>query len=340
MKSGSYRIGFIGLGRVADVHYAALEANAARAELAAVCDTRAEAVGERSKAWKVPGFTDIHRMLNEVPLDAVVVMLPHHVHLPVMRSLLEHRIPTLLEKPISTDRQEAREICDLAQRSGVPVLVGHNGLFHPAYDRVLEIVRKGWIGTPLSGSARSLQWLNFKPWDFRLHKSMAGGGAWIDCAGHLIYRLDGVFGKVQSVSGIVSHRARHEMEGEDTAMGTLVYQSGGVAQVMVSYGCKLPGYESDWPHGCEQSVVIYGSSGALEYSICPVSRIRLYSEIPGVMPDIGGGWLEIPIPESFEVSFHQQMKHFIDCLDGHVAPRVTPEHAFALLDTLLLLYEK
>lgn len=333
------RIGLIGLGRVADVHYAAMRAEAGRAELVAVCDVRPEACRERSAAWGVPGYGSVRELLDEATLDAVVVMLPHHVHLSVMREVLGRGLPVLLEKPIAVRREEADEIVSLADAAGVPVLVGHNGLFHPAYKRFRQIVERGWIGTPLTASARSLQWLDFRPWDFRLDREATGGGAWIDCAGHLLYRLEGVLGEPETLRGFGSGRARDEMEGEDTAAAVVRYASGAVAQVLVSYGYKLPGYEHDWPHGCEQAVIVSGNRGVVEYQVSPRSRLRLFSEIPGVMPDLGGGWLEIDVPEPFEASFTGQMSHFLDCVEGRATPVVTPRRARDLLETLLSFYE-
>lgn len=339
MKKRKLHIGFVGLGRVADVHYEALRACGGRAEVTAVCDTRAEAVEERAAAWNAAGFDSLEAMLAGSQIDAAVVMLPHHVHLPVMKTLLEHRIPVLLEKPIAVKTDEAEMISGFAEKADVPVLIGHNGLFHPAYRRFLDIVEQGWIGEPLSANANSLQWLDFKPWDFRLKKDQTGGGAWIDCAGHLLYRLEGALGPVESLSGHASGRARPEMEGEDTAMATVAYESGVVAQVMVSYGCKLPGYEHDWPHGTEQKMTLSGSRGILEYVICPDSRLRLFSEVPGVMPEIGGGWLDVAVPEPFEASFEHQMAHFLDCVEGHATPMVTPADAIRLLRDLLRFYD-
>jgi len=339
MNKKTLKLGFVGLGRVADVHYAALRSQAGRARVTAVCDTRAEAVEERAAAWGAEGFADVGAMLDGAALDAVVVMLPHHIHLPVMRQILARKLPVLLEKPIAVKPDEADAIARLAEEAGVPVLVGHNGLFHPAYRRVVEMVEKGWIGEALSATANSLQWLDFKPWDFRLSREQTGGGAWIDCAGHLLYRLEGLLGSLESLQGHASGRAREEMEGEDTAVATLRYSSGAVAQVMVSYGCKLPGYEHDWPHGTEQKLMISGSRGALEYVICPESRLRLFSEVPGVLPDIGGGWMDVAIPEPFEASFEHQMAHFLDCVEGRARPLVTPADATRLLRDLLRFYE-
>lgn len=332
------RVGFVGAGRVADVHYEALRRCADLAVTASVCDVRPDAAAARAEAWGVPGYTSMEAMLAGTALDAVVVLLPHQAHLPAMRTLLAQRLPVLLEKPLAVNLTEAGEIVRLAAAvDGVPVLVGHNGLFHPAFERVAELVREGWIGRPLFGSARSLQWLDFKPWDFRTSHAQTGGGAWVDCAGHLIYRLNALLGEVESVTGFTAHEARAEMEGEDTAAAVLRYASGSIAQVVVSYGCKLPGYERDWPSGCEQMLMVSGDRGAIEYHICPQSRIRLFSELPAASPAALKGWLEIEVADRFEVSFDRQMRHFLECVRGSARPKVTPALALELLRTLLSL---
>lgn len=333
------KVGFIGAGRVADVHYNALMQCGDTASFAAFCDVREEAVALRMKEWKVPGFTDIDRMLDAVKLDAVVVLLPHDIHLEVMQKCLARKLPVLLEKPLAANLADAEKIVELVKEANVPVLVGHNGLFHPAFDQVAEFVNQGWIGKPLMGSAKSLQWLGFKPWDFRKSKEKTGGGAWVDCAGHLIYRLNAILGNAQDVAGFTSHLARNEMEGEDSAAAVIRYPSGVIAQIAVSYGCKLPEYEKDWPRGCEQMLMLSGDKGMVEYHICPTPLLRFYTELPGSPIAKQGMWTELNIQEPFEVSFDRQMRHFLNCVLGKEKPQVTAEDALHLLTTLLSLYK-
>jgi predicted dehydrogenase len=333
------KVGFIGAGRVADVHYHALQKCSDIASFAAFCDVRDEAVAMRMTEWNVPGFNSIDAMFDAVQLDAVVVLLPHDIHLKVMQKCLERKLPVLLEKPLAANITEAELIVELVNKAGVPVLIGHNGLFHPAFDQVVKFIEEGWIGKPLMGSAKSLQWLGFKPWDFRKSKEKTGGGAWVDCAGHLIYRLNAILGNVQDVAGFTSHLAREEMEGEDSAAAVIRYPSGVIAQVAVSYGCKLPEYEKDWPTGCEQMMMISGDKGMVEYHICPKPFLRFYTELPGSSIAKPGMWTELAISEPFEVSFDRQMRHFLNCVIGTEKPLVTAQDALNLLKTLLSLYE-
>ncbi len=333
-----YSLAFVGLGRVADVHYAALQAAQPRARLAAVCDVRSEAVELRRRQWDVPGFTSFEELLRTVDVDAVCLFLPHDAHVEFVTLAARFKKPIFLEKPIAASLEEARRINDVCREAGVLLMVAHNGLFHPAFERMVALVRAGLIGRPLFAQAKSTLWLDFRPWDFRLNKKKTGGGCWIDGAGHLVYRLREIFGEVAEVSGMTGNLVRKEMEGEDFAAAVLRYQSGALAQLFITYGLKLPGYEHDWPQGCEQSIMISGDRGAIEYSICPRPGLRLFSEVEGGRSPVLQGWIVQETPEPFEFSFVRQLAHFLDCLDSGKESRVTGEDAIETLKVLLALY--
>ena len=137
-----------------------------------------------------------------------------------------------------------------------------------------------------------------------------------------------------------SDLVRQEMEGEDHAAAVLRYASGAMAQVLVSYGLRLPGYEGDWPNGCEQSILLSGNRGAIEYSICPESKLRLFSEVEGFRSPALQGWITQDVPQGFNHSFFRQMDHFLDCLEGKATCRVTGDDALAIIKTLVAFYDQ
>ena len=333
------KLGFVGLGRVADVHYEAVRQESSRAKVTAVCDLRPEAVAQRVSAWKVTGFTDYAKMLAECDLDAVCLFLPHDLHESAVTRAAGRGLPVFLEKPLATAAAAGENMVRTCREADVLLMVAHNGLFDPAFERMVELVKGGAIGRPCFAQAKSTQWLHFKEWDFRLSRARTGGGAWFDCAGHLVYRLRELLGEVGEVAGLAGNLNRPEMEGEDHAAGVLRFDSGAMAQILVSYGLKLPGYEHDWPNGCEQSILLSGNLGAIEYSICPNARLRLFSEVEAFRPPALQGWVSEPVAHHFDRSFHRQMSHFFDCLEGRGPCRVTGEDAMATIRALLKFYQ-
>jgi predicted dehydrogenase len=334
-----YRLAFVGVGRVADVHYGSIQAMPERARLVAVCDSRPEALAQRSAEWGVPAFASFEQLLGEVNPDAVCMFLPHNVHLEYVTAAARAGKPVFLEKPIAATREQARQIADVVAQTGITFLVTHTGLFHPAFERIVEFVRKGWLGKPLFAKGTSAGWLTFRPWDFRLSREKTGGGCWVDAGGHLVYCLREIFGEIESVTGYTARLSRPEMEGEDHAAATLRYRSGALAQLFVSYGHKLPGYQHDWPLGYLNSLEITGDKGAIQYVISPEPRVSYFSEVAEAMPEQWQGWLTHQPAESYAYSFQAALRHFLDCLDTGAKPRVTAEDGLATLDVLLRLYE-
>jgi len=334
-----YRLAFVGAGRVADVHYGSIQAMSERARLVAVCDSRPEALVQRQAEWGVPAFDSFQRLLREVNPDAVCLFLPHNVHLEYVTAAARAGKPVFLEKPIAATREQARQIVDVVAATGITLLVTHTGLFHPAFERILEFVRKGWLGRPLFAKGTSAGWVTFRPWDFRLSREKTGGGCWVDAGGHLVYCLREIFGEIDSVTGYTARLSRPEMEGEDHAAATLRYRSGALAQLFVSYGHKLPGYQHDWPLGYLNSLEISGDKGAIQYVISPEPRVSYFSELAEAMPEQWQGWLVHQPAEPYAYSFLAALRHFLDCLDTGAEPRVTAEDGLATLDVLLRLYE-
>jgi predicted dehydrogenase len=57
------------------------------------------------------------------------------------------------------------------------------------------------------------------------------------------------------------------------------------------------------------------------------------------MPPGWQGWLTHQPAEPYTYSFEAVLRHFLDCLDTGVKPRVTAADGLATLDVLLRLYE-
>src|SRR5512140_1892116 len=126
-----HRLAFVGAGRVADLHFASLQALRERAGLVAFCDTRPEAVEQRQREWGVPGFERFEDLLERAAPDAVCLFLPHDAHLEAVSVAARYGKPVLLEKPLAGTRADAVEITRIVEAAGLPLFLTHTGLFHP-----------------------------------------------------------------------------------------------------------------------------------------------------------------------------------------------------------------
>ena len=97
-----------------------------------------------------PILTDWHELTDRDLCDAVIIASPPETHADILRTMIRAHLPSMVEKPLTLDLQEALDLQQLLQRVPTPILVDHTYLFHPAYR---ELKR---LGSQL-GPIRSIQ---------------------------------------------------------------------------------------------------------------------------------------------------------------------------------------
>ena len=138
------KVGVVGAGAWGRNHVRTV-AGLAEAELAAVCDTDPkvrERVARQYPAALVTG--EIGALLGVV--DAVIVASPAATHAAIARQVVEAGKPVLVEKPFALKVEDAVTVARLSAERKVPVLAGHLLVYHPAIERLRELVRTGELG--------------------------------------------------------------------------------------------------------------------------------------------------------------------------------------------------
>jgi predicted dehydrogenase len=79
-------------------------------------------------------------------IDAAVVVTPAHTHFEFCRGLLETGKDVFVEKPITATSAEAKELVELAKRSGSILQVGHILRFDPASVWMRDAIAQGRFG--------------------------------------------------------------------------------------------------------------------------------------------------------------------------------------------------
>lgn len=90
--------------------------------------------------------------VDEVPVDqytAAVIATPTESHHSVALALLKKGKNLLVEKPLAVTVDECNDIRDLAAEKGCKVAVAHVERFNPVVRKVLDIIKSGFIGTPI-----------------------------------------------------------------------------------------------------------------------------------------------------------------------------------------------
>ncbi len=146
------RVGFIGTGRIAELHAAEYLRNP-RAQLAALCDRDAAVVHAQAARWGVPGervFFDYRELLACADIDLVEILLPHHLHKPVTLAALAAGKHVSVQKPMALTIADAEEMITAARAAKRVLRVFENVVFYPPVQKAKALIDAGAIGTPLS----------------------------------------------------------------------------------------------------------------------------------------------------------------------------------------------
>jgi predicted dehydrogenase len=112
-----------------------------------ICD-RDEAVLDRHRpSYANARFTARYEeLLEDSDLDAVVIATPVPTHAPLARLALEADKDVFVEKPIALTARDANELAALADARGRVLMVDHLLVYHPAVQKLHELISGGSLG--------------------------------------------------------------------------------------------------------------------------------------------------------------------------------------------------
>lgn len=135
-RRSALRIGLVGAGSMGGLH-ARVVSQHERTELAAVIDPDLDVARTVTEQWGGRPGTELDDLSG---FDAVILAAPTEHHHEIGRRVLDAGVPLLVEKPISVDIEEARDLVQLAAARDVPMTCGFVERFNPAVTMALEIV--------------------------------------------------------------------------------------------------------------------------------------------------------------------------------------------------------
>lgn len=78
--------------------------------------------------------------------DGYVIATPAETHYPIAKKLIQNSKNVLIEKPVCLNSIHANELLNLAKKNNSFIMGGHLLLFHPAYIKINELIKKNLIG--------------------------------------------------------------------------------------------------------------------------------------------------------------------------------------------------
>lgn len=217
------RVGVVGCGAFGESHIIAYK-SLPHVSLEAVCDVNSQRAEMVAGRYAVPNwFADYGAMLESVPLDAVTVATPEDLHLAPVLAALRSGKHVLVEKPIATRLEDAKEMIDVARNAGVFLMPGHILRFETRYALVKEQIAAGELGELIAISARRNRPKALAKTYLRTHGVLEASIHDIDV---LLWYINDRARKVRAISRSVNHYSN-----PDATWAIVEFQKGVVALI-------------------------------------------------------------------------------------------------------------
>jgi predicted dehydrogenase len=287
--------------------------------------------------------TDLDAVIADPSVDIVFDASMTNLRAATLRKAMAAGKHIFTEKPTAETLAEAVELARIARDAGVTAGVVHDKLYLPGLVKLRRLVDEGFFGRILSLRGEFGYWVfegEIQPaqrpsWNYR---KADGGGMTTDMFCHWNYVLEGIIGRVKSVTATaVTHiptrwdeQGRpYEATADDAAYGVFELETPGgdpvVAQINSSWAVRvyrdeLVEFQIDGTHG----------SAVAGLNQC-VAQQRAHTPKPVWNPDLPvtesfrSQWLEVPANADLDNGFKAQWEEFLrDVLAGK-------EHRFGLL---------
>lgn len=113
--------------------------------LSAVVEINQDRLAYLTEKYVCKGYTSADEAIFS-RYDGYVVAAPAELHYEIGCKLLSAGLPTIIEKPLTLNSEDALKLVELAEKKKVPFMVAHILLFHPAIRKIKELVDGGKLG--------------------------------------------------------------------------------------------------------------------------------------------------------------------------------------------------
>lgn len=332
-ESGKIGIAMIGCGEISTVYVPAIQVqeDAEAVWCADVSESQARRIGEHCG---VPWTTDVDMAINDPRVDAVIIAVPHSLHLDLTLKAAQAGKHVMCDKPISTNREDALKMIQACREANVKLGVNLASRYQPFATAAKDLLDRRVIGEPflikISAYANKPEqywntgWMEGGNTSWRASKQMAGGGIGIMNMTHEIDRIRYCTGlEVVRVSGEYDTFLA-DVEVEDTFVGVMRYNNGAIGVVIAgsnTYGSR------------GEPTRIFGTKGQLElWEPVKVFTVREDTEFtPNEWHTLDAGRIDN--------NYIPYIRDFIQAIREDTESPITGEDGFRVLDIILGVYD-
>jgi predicted dehydrogenase len=256
--------------------------------------------------------TDLQSALNHKP-DAVIVSNPTSLHMEIAIPAVKAGCHIFLEKPISDTLRSIEALEKAIAVHKTKVVVGFQFRYHPALNKIKELLENQAIGRPISFRVHWGEYLpNWHPWEdyknsYAARKEL-GGGVVLTLTHPLDY-MRMLLGDVAELWSFIGNYGKLEIDVEDAAEIGLKFENNVFGTVHINYNQQPPKHQIEF--------------------VCTEGTIRWDNEenFVNTYDARTKQWVQHPNPSDFDRDwlFKKQMEHFIDVVNNDKSPKCTLE---------------
>lgn len=174
--SSKIRWGVLGVAGIATKKVIPGMKKGTRTEIVAIASRDLNRARQAAAQLDIPNaYGSYEELLKDPTIDAVYNPLPNHLHVPWSTKAARAGKHVLCEKPISLTVNEAAELIQVRNETGVKIGEAFMVRLHPQWLRARELVRSGNIGE-LRAITSSFCYFNRDPNNIRNIQAVGGGG--------------------------------------------------------------------------------------------------------------------------------------------------------------------
>jgi UDP-N-acetyl-2-amino-2-deoxyglucuronate dehydrogenase len=323
------RVALVGAGQVANVHLEALGETTAVEVVGLFDQDRARAEEKARTAGVARVYESWAQLLGDEAVQCVGVLLPHDLHEQFTVEALDAGKHVVCEKPLGQSIGEMDRMLEAARRAGRKLFTVHNRVYQHAAEKLHEIVTSGQIGEVILAQTTGFEGartVGVRPW---LATPRGGGGVLIAQAVHPAYVLRWILGDVARVSCQFGGIKVVDMTAEDTAIATLKFASGAIAEMTATFGIA---------HGpFEHSIVLHGRDGYVQLGVGGRDALRAIS--PKLFGDTDLHDVDVPASDGHAVGFRRMWEDYARGILEGAPTRMTSEDGKRSAEIILAAYE-
>ncbi|MFQ5604462.1 MAG: Gfo/Idh/MocA family oxidoreductase [bacterium] len=285
--------------------------------LSLICDAKKATLEKfRSLYPEVSLSTNYKDVLTNDSITAVTVATPAATHYELARQALMAGKDVFVEKPLALKVAEGEELATLAQKQNKILMVGHILRYHPAIERIKELMEEGRLGRVGYCYSNRLNLGRVRKeenilWSFAPHDISV-----------LNYLLDGPPERVNASGEVMLQPGIH-----DVTLTVMKWPSGVMAHIYLS-----------WLHPFkEHRLVIVGDKAMLVFDDTKEhEKLLIYDR--GIDFIKGEPVKRDEAPQAVEFASTEPLKnelqHFIHCVQNRQQPKTDAAEALAVLKVL------